>query len=663
MSRFNIGIDTGGTYTDAVIVDLESRQVLASAKSETTHGDLAIGVSAALGKVLEDAGEQFNRDEVALVSVSTTLATNALVEGQGSPVAAILIGFDDAMATRTRIAEAVPDAQVIRIDGGHDHTGEESVSMNDADVLAAIDQIKDKVAAWSVSSMYSVRNAAHEHRAEELIREKTGMSVTISSDLSDELDGPRRALTATMNARIISKIVSLIDAVKSSLANESIDARLMVVKGDGSLASAELVAERPIETILSGPAASVIGARYLSQLDDFVVSDIGGTTTDIAVAHNRWPDTNERGSMVGDFRTLVKAIDMQTTGLGGDSEVRVEYDASIELSNSRAVPLALLGARWPSVEKHLAAVLRAGKGYRTACRFLLRPEGAGTGNLLDASEREKALLEQVGEEPQPWSAVVHRVADEKVVMGLISKGALQLGAFTPSDAAHVLGRQEQWSISTAKLGCQVLGRSCNSISKNEKLLDEEMRAFASRITDAVAQKTCHVLIEKLGGQRFDPANPLVAAITSGNGSHNNLGITLSPQVPLVAVGGPAGIYYPEVGRRLNAETVIPEHAAVANAVGAAVGLIKVTKVVEVAAHEDGRFLVHLDDQPKVMSSATKALATARKHATDAAEKQAVSMGAQSTEVEVDVARIDVPDTSDDLGLIAATITAECVGRL
>ncbi len=105
MAKYNIGIDTGGTYTDAVIVDMQDRKVVASAKALTTRGDLSIGVTEALGQILGQVEDGFNRDEVSLVSLSTTLATNALVEGRGSSIATFLIGFKDAMVDRTRDPE------------------------------------------------------------------------------------------------------------------------------------------------------------------------------------------------------------------------------------------------------------------------------------------------------------------------------------------------------------------------------------------------------------------------------------------------------------------------------------------------------------------------------------------------------------------------------
>jgi len=664
MARFNVGIDTGGTYTDAVIVDLQKRTVIASAKAVTTYGDLSIGVSNALASVLSDAGDDFARDDIGLVSVSTTLATNALVQGQGAAITAILIGFDDQMVERTRILDAIPDTNIVRLSGGHDHTGFEAEPLDIETLRRVVTELRDKTDAFTVASMYSVRNPSHEHQVQEIIREITGRPLTVSSDLSDALDGPRRALTATLNARIISRIVALITAVRKSLAAESIDSRLMIVKGDGSLASAELVIERPIETILSGPAASVIGARYLSREKNFLISDIGGTTTDIATAHDGWPDVNHEGSLVGEYRTMVHAIDMRTSGLGGDSEVLTDFKGGLSLSSNRVVPLSLVGQRWPAVKTHLRNVVNAGVGFRTACRFLLRPEGYDSNELpTDLNEDEVNFLDRVSCEPTPWSALIHRKVDEKLAARLLSRGLIQSSGLTPSDAAHVLGKQSQWCAETARLGCEIQGRNSTLVSSRVDSIEQEVTVFAEKVIDTVIQKSTRLLLERLSAEALNEDNPLIAAVISGNGKVKNLNVSLSPTIPLIAVGGPATLYYPEVGRRLGSETIIPKFAEVANAVGAAVGMVKTHSTIEITGKDSGGYWVHIDDDPTLVSSAPVALKLAEEAATKIALEQAHAMGASDTDIAVDINRIDLPDTTNDLGLIAATITVECTGTL
>src|SRR6185312_6784021 len=159
-------------------------------------------------------------------------------------------------------------------------------------------------------------------------------------ELSSSLDAPRRALTAALNARLISRISLLIEAVGRAMASLNIVCPLMIVKGDGTLALAETVAKRPIETVLSGPAASLVGARWLSGLDDFIMSDMGGTTTDLGMLIAGRPKVTDKGAELGGWRTMVKAIEVKTIGLGGDSEITIGADGSLIVGPQRVIPVS-----------------------------------------------------------------------------------------------------------------------------------------------------------------------------------------------------------------------------------------------------------------------------------------------------------------------------------
>ncbi len=662
-AQFNIGIDTGGTYTDAVIIDTAQEQVVAAAKSITTRGDLSLGVVSSLNKVLAATAARVQPAAIGLVSISTTLATNALVEGKGSSVAVVLIGFDDTMLQRSELAQALPSARIIRIAGGHKYNGAEQAELDEAALLTALAAQQDQVDAYAVAGMYSVRNAAHERRVQALIREHTGCPVTASCDLSAALNGPRRALTAAFNARIIALIVALVASVRAVMAERSITAPLMVVKGDGSLASADAIIEKPIETILSGPAASVIGANFLSGLKDFIISDIGGTTTDVAVVKDGWPDVNAKGAMIGEHRTMVSAIDMQTIGLGGDSEIEIDYKGNVLLQPKRVVPVSLIGARWPSVKKALQASLSVGMGLGVATLFILRPEGFDKAAVpRDLSAADLSFLQAIGEEPVRWSDVVNSVSDRYRVTRMTGRGILQVAGFTPSDAAHVLYRQSQWSREVAELVCLMIGRSYGKISWNESLREVEVQAFAQEVFDAMVARSAHVLIERLTGCRFAADDPLVSTITRDCDPLMDMHIKLQPAIPLVAVGGPAPVFYGEVGRRLGTDTVIPEHSHVANAVGAAIGRIKVHASVSISSGESGGYHLHGADEVVFVAAPQEALQRADALARQLATERAEAMGGQALSLTVAVERVDVPDMSDDKGLISATVHAECVSQ-
>ena len=661
MQSYNIGIDTGGTYTDAVIVDPIPQTVLATAKALTTRGNLALGVNQALEKVLEALGDEVAREHIGLVSLSTTLATNALVEGQGAPVAVILIGFDDAMAERTQISNALSDVQIVRIAGGHDHSGVEQHPLDIQTLNSALDDLNGKVQAYAVAATYSVRNPAHERRVEKLIRERTGCPVTASGDLCDALNGPRRALTAAFNARIVTLIVALVSAVRSALKAHGIHAPLMIVKGDGSIANADVIVEKPIETILSGPAASVIGARCISGLSDFIIADMGGTTSDVAIVKNGWPELNAKGSLVGGYRTLVQAIDMQTIGLGGDSEIEVDYKGQISLRANRVIPVSLLASQYPQVLSTMDNALMRGTGLRHGARFIVRPQGQLHEQALsELSVEDARFLTRIGNEPRPWSEWVNRHTDHRRVQRLNERGLLQICGLTPSDAAHVLGLQSQWSLPAARSACLLMGRSSGAVSVNPAIADSELEKFASAIFDTVVAASTHLIAECLSGQTYQANDPILEPVTQGRHYSGDLEIRLTPKIPLVAVGGPSQVFYPAVGKRLNCVAQIPPGSEVANAIGAAVGMIKIRKVFEIIGLDGGGYHLHGDGDPILFMDPKAALVEGRKFAQQAAEAQSLAMGGHALHTDIQVQRINLPDVQGDHGLVSATIVAECL---
>jgi N-methylhydantoinase A/oxoprolinase/acetone carboxylase beta subunit len=652
-SIFYAGIDTGGTYTDAAIIDPRKRLVVASAKALTTKGNFGVGVAEALSRALELAKGQVRPGDLGIVSVSTTLATNAVVEGHGSKVGVILCGFDDAMTARTGIATAFPDVPILRIAGGHDHNGDEVCKLDGAEVRRRVSAMHEGVSAFAIASAFAVRNSAHEVAVRDIVRNVCGLPTTLSSELTSDLDAPRRTLTATLNARLIARITSLVRSVREAMEKLGIDCPLMIVKGDGSLARADDVAMRPIETILSGPAASVIGAKWLSGKDDFILSDIGGTTTDVAVLQNGMPRVAPSGAQVGGWRTLVKAIDVTTTGLGGDSEVHVGMDGSISLGPQRVVPLSLLCQRYPFVLELLKGETLESEGGSQFGRFVLLPfEAVVMQSSATLSERESQILAQVGDRPVALRSLAATSLAQRVVAGLVKKGLVQVSAFTPSDAAHVLEMQSNWSREGALLGASLSAKNRDRRAPTE----ESVAKFCHDVWNRVVFQSARCVIDAAMPQSARSAF-LVDAVCEGKSEQGLVDVRLSPRVPVIAVGGPAPVFYPEVGKRLQCEIIDVEHAAVANAVGAAAGLVSQNAVVKVEGDGSGLFRIFDGGISHVLSSGVKALAMAEELARTRVGNLAASFGVVSPSITVAIEKHRLPDAMDDEGLISATIDA------
>jgi N-methylhydantoinase A/oxoprolinase/acetone carboxylase beta subunit len=543
--------------------------------------------------------------------------------------------------------------------GGHDHNGDARVPLDTEALEAALARMSDKVDAFAVAGAFAVRNAAHEHAARELIVARTGKPVTLSTELSSSLDAPRRALTAALNARLISRVSNLIEAVQRAMAQLQIRCPLMIVKGDGTLALAESVVTRPIETVLSGPAASLVGAQWLSGLDSFIMSDMGGTTTDLGVLLNGRPRVALDGAEVGGWRTMVRAIDVRTIGLGGDSEVLLGPQGKLSISTQRIVPVALIGQRYPEVLAMLEADLAdVDGGNSMQGRFVLLPFGARadspTGEL---TAREREVLDQIGERPQALRRVASSLSAQRAISSLRRKGLVQLSGFTPSDAAHVLGLQANWSSEAAKLAGQLGAR----LREMKFPTPERTEQFARDVWNETVRLTGRAILDTALGVKLAD-DQLVDAVCRGQTLLGLAMVSLKPSVPVVAVGGPVKVYYPEVARRLGCDMVFPDYCDVANAVGAATGVVAQTVVVRVAGDGSGVFVVHSTVGTQQYRDPAEALGRATELAREAARTAVLAMGAQAPEVKLTLQKTMLPNATSDTGLLEAVITAEAIGR-
>lgn len=659
-----LGIDTGGTYTDAVLWTPdggEKGRVIAKAKSLTTRHDLAEGIAGAAGRVLSQAGVA--PGDVKLVSMSTTLATNALVEGQGGRVALVMVGFTQADLERDGLKAALGSDPVIFLPGGHDVHGNPAV-LDVSALEAALPDLAQSVSGVAVCAYFATRNPAHELAVRDLIRERTGLPVTTSHELTSKLGGPRRALTTLLNARLIAMIDRLVAATEGWLEGQGIHAPLMVVRGDGALVSASFARSRPIETILSGPAASLVGARHMTGLDNALVSDIGGTTTDVAVLDGGRPRLDPEGATVGGFRTMVEAVAMRTFGLGGDSEVALEdsgLSPKILLGPRRLVPLALLGqAHGQVVHDALERQLRTPNPGRLDGRLALRvgvPEHLAAG--LTAPEAK--LFEAIGAVPQPLDRLLTSTAQLATLNRLVGRGLVHVAGFTPSDAAHVLGKQSNWDRNAAELGARLFARRKDGRGQP---IAPDAETISTRVLTALTRRSAEVILETAfaedGLDGFATvSHPLVQ--NALNQRAGIAGMALAVDRPVIGLGASAPLHYAALPELLNQSCVVPEDTDVANALGAVVGQVRVSVEVRVSQPVEGLFRASLGDHPRDFTAEAPALAAAQDHARAAAAEKAMEAGAQDPQIVVDHA-ITAVSIEDQRTFIEAIVTATASGR-
>lgn len=659
-----LGIDTGGTYTDAVLL-ADHQTVLASSKSLTTRHDLSEGIQQAIAQLPTEYLAQ-----IRVVSLSTTLATNAVVEEQGTTVLGIFSGYNDKQLARVKIPDILGNTYTHTIAGGHTASGKTAQALDLAKAEAIIKKQHHEVSAIAISSMFSVRNTAHEKALVELAQSICDKPVTCGHELAGALDAPRRALTAVLNARLVSFIKELIVSVESMMTQFSIHAPLMIVKGDGSLVNAKTALHKPVETVLSGPAASVMGAALLSGKQNIIVSDMGGTTTDVAIVRNGVPKINSHGAKVGDWSPMVNAIEVHAVGLGGDSEVKFGGSAGqLVIGPRRVMPMSLLCHRYPQVIERLKFQLTLDPSTRSN-RFVVR-QYANPLLLSQLDDDEKRAWEALAEMPVELE---HMAFEDRNMVRAIARlhrrGMVLYSGFTPSDAAHVMGKMSHWSTEGAALAAKIWVRQMRRVFGLGLWEADETERACQDVLDKVVQSIAETLVKVgldtgdygLSDNELHTTARVIGRLLWGESEQRGLfDLDFAKQYALVAVGAPVASFYPEVAQPINSELIIPEHAAVSNAIGAVASKVRQRVAITITEAIQGVYRVHALDVIKDFEDFDEAVNFAKSVAGDAAEQKAQQAGADYLTIEHTVEQNKVSNSIDGDVFFEATVVAIAEG--
>jgi len=622
--KLGLGIDTGGTYTDGVLFDFTGNAILSKAKSLTTHGNLVNGILHCIRSLpIPDSSS------VKMVSLSTTLATNSVVEGKGGKVGLLLLGKPILAGLPTDVVRVIP--------GAHDVHGEETEPLDRDATASQVREMASVVDAFAVSGYMSVRNPSHEKEVKSIIASICPSPVVCGHELTTRLGFQERSVTACLNAALIPVLDQLIQAVEDALGQMGIRAPLMIVRGDGSLMNAATAREKPIETVLSGPAASMVGGVYLTGREDAIVVDMGGTTSDMGVVRKGKPRVNPEGAVIGGWRTRVRAADVHTIGLGGDSEVWLNRKGALEIGPRRTVPLSFMACEDPGVEDELR-VIAQDTAYNPALHqpteFLWRLADPG----LPLTPEEEELLSILGEGPKSLyrlSRVFSKDAGLLPFDRLVRLGYLARGSLTPTDVLHVTQDYSPWSTEAARLGVFLQARRLGMSPEGlcEAILQEVAWKMASNLC-------CKLLSDELGQEASDlqacPSTALLLARALKDDGKGEIEFRITPRLPLVAIGAPVSAYFPRVAQKLHAHLDIPGDASVAGAVGAvSANVIERVQVLVQPGSWEGDFWVHGPWGRSAIQGLEEAKAYAVEQGLRYVRDMAVTAGAQEPTAEIE----------------------------
>lgn len=576
-ATYYLGIDTGGTFTDGVLFDPITCRVIKTVKARTTHQDLKVCIAEVFDQLLND------RVSIGLVSLSTTLATNAIVEGKRRPVALLLLGYDPELVRQFGFQEQFGSPDFFYVGGLHGLDGVEREPLDESGVLEAARRVQGRVDAYAVCAYGGPVNAGHEERAAQLLRDATGLPVVEAHHLSSELNSIWRATTVSLNASLLGATQDFIAAVTTMLAARGIECPVMIVRGDGSLAQAAFARHRPVEIVHSGPATSAVGGYFLARervatltgkAARALVVDMGGTTTDLAVIEHGCPLIHEKAATVGSFQTCVHTIRARSFGLGGDSRILFDHWGRLEIGPERALPLSYLCQIHPQLRPVLKAALSSRRLlYSENLEFwMLRrlPERPLDGDL------EQRIVGLLSDGPMIYSELRRRVGiiPPFTLRALIEQEVLERAALTPTDLLHVTGEFAPWYAPAAEA----------VIAAAAKFWGEKPVEFVCRARALMTRRIVREIVQFLSRETLpDPARTGFYEKERGlaNWLFNEalvqddvyLGSKVFLKIPLVGIGAPARAFLPPAAEALGTELVLPEHYEVANAIGAVVGRV------------------------------------------------------------------------------------------
>lgn len=632
-----IGIDTGGTCTDAVIYDTDRKAVIAWTKTETTRQDLKCGIGKVLSSLPEDA---LGRCQMA--ALSTTLATNACVENRGGRGKLILLGVNSRVFFDTYSSygfRSADDVMLVKCSIWKDIS-----KCIEPDWKAFEEKLPDFLKdcdCVSIVQLYSAdHNGAWEKKAAEYVAGVKDIPIVAGHTLFQDRNAIRRGAGALLNARLVPVVCEFMEAIQEIFSGKGLDLPEVIIRSDGSQMAGTFALERPVETLLSGPAASVIGAMELADKRDAFVIDMGGTTTDIAIIKNGLVRRSSEGISAGAWKTFVKGLYIDTFGLGGDTAIHYDFDGKVYLEDYRVMPLCLLASRYPYVEEELKLLSDEADQVRRhpfyIHEYLLLQKEPEPGDALSYSLEEQKLIQALGNGPlclEKAAGLMGKDIYTADFSRLEEEGILLRAGLTPTDIMHIRRDYENYNRMASLYAAQFVTR-CSAAGSLDNLCElvydlVVKRLYENMVRILLTQETEYFRGKELDGQIKALINESYNLETGKAFSTGSLiSYFFTTRACLIGVGAPAHLFIPRLAGLLHTDFCIPEYAPVANAVGAiASQMIAISTVSVKPGRESKTWIVLSEDQRKSFEDEEEAYRFAREAGREEVMKKAKAQGA------------------------------------
>ena len=673
--KIAIGIDTGGTYTDAVMYDFETKKILGTAKALTTKEDLCIGISAALDGLSEEYFPQ-----VRMLSLSTTLATNACVEEKGGRAKLFFFGGDEDILRKYGSQYGLPLAEEICIEPCKTDISGSIEQMPDWDLFEKdVREYCSGQDGLGVIELYAIKNGAViEREAKERIAKITDIPVTCGNELFKELNSLQRGAGTLLNAQLYPVIEDFMKAIGRAMQKRKIHAPIVIMRSDGSLMSESFARLHPVETLLCGPAASVVGGFTLTNEKNAVIVDMGGTTTDIAIVEDGLPVRTEDGVRIGKWRTFVNGMLIRTFGLGGDSAVHY-HERNLILEEYRVIPLCVAASKFPAMYERLKQLYDSGKICHTAQRhefFAAGKDIAGDGRYTEQEQKFCAALRKCPMILEDAAAFFGKDVYTLNIKRLIKEGAVQVCGLTPTDLMHVRGDFERFDKRMASLAAEIVAQNLGITKEElcEQVYAEIVHKMYGNVVKIMLAHRDGYFAKNGFGKDTEHMIEESYQVAVGKKQPGIVTAQFHTDFKLIGIGAPIRLFLDRVAELLGTQAVIPVHSEVANALGAVTGNVYASSIVEIkpgfTEEGAGGFTVYAEGEVRTFEELETAEQFARKSARESAERSARERGAAGYIEVSDKSEYHSPeigfaseDSERSTLFMGVTVTAEAVGSL
>ncbi len=644
-----IGIDTGGTCTDAVVYDFETREILGTGKALTTKQNLEIGIANALDTLPPELVTKANS-----IALSTTLATNASLENKGARAKLLLIGFHKGMMAHLQEVFAsygMQDmARFIILEAKSEGVFSNPVDPDWEDLRRQCGPYFEDCDSVGIVQTYPRSNGGRfELTALKILQEELTIPVTISYDISNEIDVVKTCAGTMLNAMLIPLIAEFMTAIGHVCEQRGLDIPISIILSNGTMVPAATARQFPVETILCGPAASVVGGSALAEEDSGIMVDMGGTTTDMAIVRKQIPGPAKGGIKIGQWKTMVQGIFVDTIGLGGDSAILVnENEHTLSLDVARVIPISVLAEEYDHVLPTLLE-LEGRRKFTNSSDYEFYVLLKDISDKIGYTDEERALCEALREKPMTRTALADKLDSYPrflPVRRLESDGVIIRSGLTPTDMMILKGDFNMYNREAARIAAYYMSHTARC--EEEELPD--------KVYELVQHKMYNALARVILSQRFpkikefdDPA--YLAPILEASYTYAKTcvddpeafealedDLRITTKLPLIGVGAPIHIFLPRVAALLGTRAVVPEHSGVANAVGAVVSrrVAQVQLIID-AIYRNARLIgFELPDEGSrpFFEKYADALAYGREVVQKAIGKKAALFGIENPRVEI-----------------------------